>query len=76
MLACDILHLQSRAAAILGQIRDPPRGVEWSVPFLYVLDAVVELPPGISKRCRSFRKFGIPYFGVLTLRILLFRVVY
>ncbi|CAE7487761.1 unnamed protein product, partial [Symbiodinium necroappetens] len=36
----------------LSEMRLKPltaEGVEWAIPFLYVLDAVVELPPGISR---------------------------
>ena len=31
---------------------------------------------GLGLRVQRFRKVGVPYFGVLTIRILLFRVLY
>ena len=44
-----------------------PRGLE---PWVDVHDASLE------QSCGSFRKFGVPYVGVLMIRSLLFRVLY
>ena len=39
-------------------------------------DLRASYPKGPMQLYGSFRKFGVPYFGVLIIRILLFRVVY
>ena len=40
-------------------------------------EVLLQLPPGwVVTRNGSFRKLGVPYFGILTIRILLVRVRY
>ena len=50
-------------------------GFEFSVSPCPLLQDLKE-NPGSEGVYGSFRKFGIPYFGVLIIRILLFRVLY
>ena len=50
-------------------------GDAW-LPLSLALVGVGEFgPPGV-KLTGSFRKLGVPYYGVLIIRILLFRVLY
>ena len=46
------------------------------VPLKGHYKGTIRVPLKGSIRVKSFRKFGVPYFGVLILRILLFRVLF
>ena len=46
------------------------------VPLKGIYKGTIRVPLKGSIRVSGFRKFVVPYFGVLTMRILLFRVLY
>ena len=62
----------SRCFQVQEQVEEDRNGYRSSKVFRQ------RLAPLLSARslCGSFRKWGVPYFGVLIMRILLFRVLY
>ena len=51
-------------------------GIETGPAMIVPINACAPVEAHVRERSGSFRKLGVPYVGVLTVRILLFRLPY